>query len=43
VGVGNRPQPPLTRITKEQYEAYEGKRVVNQGIRNCKDNSCPIK
>jgi ribonucleoside-triphosphate reductase (thioredoxin) len=43
VGVGNRPQPPLTRITKEEFETYEGKTVMKQGIRECKGNSCPIK
>jgi len=43
VGVGNRPQPPLTKITKEEFETYEGKTIMKQGISNCKGNSCPIK
>jgi adenosylcobalamin-dependent ribonucleoside-triphosphate reductase len=43
IGAGNRPQPPYTVITKEEYEAYHGKKVQRQGIGDCVGNSCPIK
>lgn len=43
VGVGDRPQPPFTAITAEEYNAYHGIKMSRQGIRECKDNVCPIK
>jgi hypothetical protein len=43
VGVGDRPQPPYTQITAEDYDKYHGFKVSRQGILGCKNNVCPIK
>jgi adenosylcobalamin-dependent ribonucleoside-triphosphate reductase len=43
VGVGDRPQPPYTKITAEDYDKYHGMKLSRQGIRECKGNVCPIK
>jgi ribonucleoside-triphosphate reductase len=43
LGVGDRPQPPYTRITKEEFESYKGPVMVSQGELECKGNVCPIK
>ena len=43
VGVGDRPQPPYTKITAEEYNEYHGIKLSRQGIRECKGNVCPIK
>lgn len=43
VGAGDRPQPPYTRITKEEYEAYTGPKFTAQGEIACAVNACPVK
>jgi len=43
IGAGDRPQPPYTAITREDYDAYHGAKLMRQGIRECDGNSCPIK
>jgi len=43
VGVGGRPQPPYTEITRMDYENYEGKKLVIDHERECSRGSCPIK
>jgi len=40
---GGRPQPLYTPISREEYEKYHGIKSIDQGIRQCKNNSCPIK
>lgn len=42
VGIGNRKQPPLTKISKKEYEAYIGNKIMRQGIQECV-GACPIK
>lgn len=43
VGAGDRPQPPYTRITKEDYESYTGPKFTAQGEIACQNNTCPVK
>jgi adenosylcobalamin-dependent ribonucleoside-triphosphate reductase len=43
VGAGGRPQPPYTEITREEYDAYEGRKIVMDTKGQCSGNSCPIK
>ena len=42
-GAGDRPQPPYTAISKEQFDNYTGPRMTSQGEMECKGNICPIK
>lgn len=39
----DREQPPYTRITKEQYDNYNGKKQSGQGRVGCINDICPIK
>jgi len=39
----NRPQSPYTKISKEEYEAYTGNKIIRQGDLSCSGGSCPIK
>ena len=43
VGAGGRAQPPYTEITREQYDAYEGRKIVMDTKGQCSNGSCPIK
>jgi len=43
VGDGDRKQPPYTSITKEEYEIYEGLKLMRQGNLECSRSACPIK
>jgi ribonucleoside-triphosphate reductase len=43
LGVGDRPQPPYTRLTREEFLAYDGPHMISQTEMECAKGACPIK
>lgn len=43
VGAGGRAQPPYTEISREEYETYEGRKIVMDTTGQCSNGVCPVK
>lgn len=43
VGAGGRAQPPYTEISRIEYDAYEGRKIIMDTKSQCSNNVCPIK
>ena len=41
--IDNRPQSPYTRITKDEYDAHEGQKILRQAEAGCRNGICPVK